>query len=172
MFAPKWSKVKKHLQSFISPSLINRVDFLIINYRKVHDNLGRAVITVDKKEVWNMCTITAERKKLENVRTSVNVYYLDGFVKTTARGDFAHKRMKEESFAQADFFDGLQQYFSTQIHVSLQSSNMLIKILALLDRRVGKRTLIRLFDTIQTESELVQFFYKLRCEACGINVYK
>lgn len=69
MFAPKWSKVKKHLQSFICPSLINRVDFLIINYRKVHDNLGRAVITVDKKEVWNMCTITAERKKLENVRT-------------------------------------------------------------------------------------------------------
>lgn len=37
-----------------------RVDFYIINYRKAHDGLGRAVIMVDQKEVFSMCTIKTE----------------------------------------------------------------------------------------------------------------
>ena len=56
MYNPKWSKAKKQLKSFICESLKDRIDFHIINYRKAHDQLGRAVITVDKKEVLNMCT--------------------------------------------------------------------------------------------------------------------
>ena len=177
MFEPKWSKAKKRLKGFISPSLKNRVDYQIINYRKAHDRLGRAVITVDKKEIWNMCTITAEiahgRKEYEMIRASEEVYDLDDHNKTIARWDLAHERIKGEGiFAQYDFFDALQQYFSTPVIVSLQSSNMLIKIFGLMDRRVGKRTLIRLVDSIQSEPELVKFFYKLRCEAEGIEVYK
>lgn len=177
MFQPKWSKAKMHLKCFLSPSLKNRVDYQIINYRKVHDRLGRAVITVDKKEIWNMCTITAEiahvRKECEIIRSSAEMYEMDSHNKTKARWNLAHEQIKGEGlFAQYDFFDALQQYFSTPINVSLQSSNMLIKILGLMDRRVGKRTLIRLYDSFHTESELVQFFYKLRCEAEGIKVYK
>jgi len=174
VYQPKWSKAKKHLKSFLSPSLKNKVDYQIINYRKAHDRLGRAVITVDKKEIWNMCTITAEiahvRKERAIIRTSAEVYDIDS---PNKRWDLAHEQIKGEGiFAQYDFFDALQEYYSTPINVSLQSSNILIKILGLMDRRVGKRTLIRLNGSFQTESELVQLFYKLRCEAEGIKVYK
>lgn len=47
-------------------------------------------------------------------------------------------------------------------------NNLLVKILGLIDKRVGKRTLARIKDTMQTESELIQYFYRLRCEAEGI----
>lgn len=55
----QWSKVKKKLEGFICDSLKNRVQFIVTNYRKAPDQLGRAFITVDKKEVLNMCTITS-----------------------------------------------------------------------------------------------------------------
>nr|WP_243519842.1 hypothetical protein [Priestia filamentosa] len=34
----------------------------MINYRKAHDGLGRAVITIDHKEIFSMCTIKTESK--------------------------------------------------------------------------------------------------------------
>ncbi|GAB6254935.1 hypothetical protein PSKAS_04570 [Peribacillus sp. N1] len=61
----QWSKVKKKIESFICDSLKNRVQFTVTNYRKAHDRLGRAFITVDKKEILNMCTITSDREMLE-----------------------------------------------------------------------------------------------------------
>ena len=78
MYNPKWSKAKKQLKSFICESLKDRIDFHIINYRKAHDQLGRAVITVDKKEVLNMCTITSDIaliRKEWDIRRDQNIEY-------------------------------------------------------------------------------------------------
>jgi hypothetical protein len=60
LYSPKRSKAKKHLLSFLCDFLCKRVDFHIINYRKAHDGLGRAVITVDQKEIFSMYTIKTE----------------------------------------------------------------------------------------------------------------
>lgn len=56
----RWSKLKKQLEDFICPCLKGRVEFWITNYRKAHDQMGRTYITVDGKEVVNMCTIKKE----------------------------------------------------------------------------------------------------------------
>lgn len=45
---------------------------------------------------------------------------------------------------------------------------MIIKILSLIDRRVGMRTLQGLKKSILNEKETIQYFYNLRCEAEGI----
>lgn len=45
---------------------------------------------------------------------------------------------------------------------------MLIKIFSLLDKRIGKRTLEKLKETIKIDAEIVNYFYKLRYEAEGI----
>lgn len=55
-----WSKLKKRLDSLVCDSLKGRVNFTVTNYRRAHDQLGRAFVTVDKKEVLNMCTITSD----------------------------------------------------------------------------------------------------------------
>lgn len=46
---------------------------------------------------------------------------------------------------------------------------LLIKILCVLDRRVGKRILRKRKEFILEENTLVQDFYKLRCDAENIH---
>jgi len=170
MYNPKWSKAKKQLKSFICESLKDRIDFHIINYRKAHDQLGRAVITVDKKEILSMCTITAEReiyRKEWDIREAQNVEYdVYNGGQNLDIGIQAHEMIKTEGiFAQYDFFDAVEKYLSSPIEMSLKSSNIIIKALSLLDRRVGKRTLQKLNESTDTEHEIIKYFFKLRCDA-------
>ncbi|MGG0383084.1 hypothetical protein ABEY69_08630 [Priestia filamentosa] len=44
-------------------------------------------------------------------------------------------------YAQYDFFSALEEYFSLPIEKVLRSSNSIVKMLCMIDRRVGKRTL-------------------------------
>jgi hypothetical protein len=167
----QWSKVKKKLDSFRCEILKDRVQFTVTNYRRAHDQLGRAWITVDKKEVLNMCTITSEtalnRREYE-IKREKQIPYTD-WSQNRSIGMEAHEWILNEGvFAQYDFFDAVEEYFQQSIEESLKSNNMLIKILALIDRRVGKRTLEKINESMLCEIEIVQIFYKLRCEAEGI----
>lgn len=174
LYSPKWSKAKKHLKSFICDSLQSRVDFQVINYRRAHDQLGRAVITVDKIEKLSMCTITAEREEYRRTwdkRIEMRDFDFDDVEKNRSLQDQAHKQLKKEGiYGQYDFFNALEKYFNAPIKDSLKSTDILIKILCLLDRRVGKRTLHKMKDAILHEHRLVQDFYNLRCEAENMSI--
>ncbi|MBY0099393.1 SF0329 family protein [Mesobacillus maritimus] len=172
LYSPKWSKAKKQLKSYICESLRMRVDFHIINYRKAHDQLGRAVITVDKVEKVSMCTITAERAEYARetkIRVENDHFNFDDITMNRDIQDQAHEQLKTEGiYAQYDFFTALEIYFNSSIEELLQSTDHLIKILTLLDRRVGKRTLLKMKETMILEPKIVQDFYQLRCDAEGI----
>ncbi|WP_026695415.1 SF0329 family protein [Peribacillus kribbensis] len=176
LYHPKWSKAKKHLMSFVCESLHSRVDFQVINYRRAHDQLGRAVITVDKVEKLSMCTITAERKEYyreREIRSHVNNFNNEDVTSIREIQNQAHEQLKKEGiYGQYDFFSALEDYFRSPITVSLQSKDMLIKILCILDRRVGKRTLCKMKESILEEGLLVQEFYTLRCDAENISCYQ
>jgi len=188
----RWSKLKEQLESFICPSLKGRVEFWITSYRKAHDQMGRAYITVDGKEVVNMCTIKKEiavyyaEKELKESENFVfnesdfrqdNIYELlrrEGFsedilsriARNRSINDIAHKKVEEQGiFSQYDFLEAVERFLNSPINESLKSDNSLMKTLALIDRRVGKRTLNMLKESIKHECELVRYFYRLRCEA-------
>lgn len=168
LYHPKWSKAKKHLMSFVCKSLQSRVDFQVINYRKAHDQLGRAVITVDKIEILSMCTITAEREIYDREK-GIQIQLSDVSEEHLFNHHIIEEQLKEEGiFAQYDFFAALEEYFSSSIETSLKSNNKLIKILCMLDRRVGKRSLSKMGQSIAAENTSVQYFYKLRCDAENI----
>ena len=173
LYHPKWSKAKKRLMSFVCEPLHSRVDFQVINYRKAHDQLGRAVITVDKVEMLSMCTITSEREEYyreRDIRLQLDDFNYDNVFNNRAIQDQAQEQLKMEGiYAQYDFFSALEEYFHSPIEASLKSNDMLIKILCILDRRVGKRTLRKMKESILEEKTVVQDFYKLRCEAENIN---
>lgn len=135
-----WSKTKKQLERFLCSSLKDRVEFFCSNYR-MHEGIGRTYITVDGNEVYNMCTLKRD-------------YY---------------RQPKEGIYSQVEFMEAVDQYLNSPIEVSLKSNNVLIKILVLLDRRVGKRTLKNMKSQILNEEDIVQYFYKLRCDAEGIS---
>jgi hypothetical protein len=172
LYHPKWSKAKKRLMSFVCESLHSRVDFQVINYRKAHDQLGRAVITVDKVEMLSMCTITAEREEYyreRDIRIQLDDFSNDNVFNNLSIQEQAQEQLKMESiYAQYDFFSALEEYFNSPIEVSLKSNDLLIKILCILDRRVGKRTLRNMEESISEQKTLVQDFYKLRCDAENI----
>lgn len=172
LYHPKWSKAKKRLESFICESLRSRVDFHMINYRKAHDQLGRAVITVDKIEKLSMCTMTVmnvEYYKELQIRYRDNNFKFDDVTHNLNVQNEAYQQLSKVGiYGQYDFFIALEQNFNSSIEAALKSSNPLIKILCMLDRRVGKRTLHKLKHAILAEPELAQDFYKLRCEVENI----
>ena len=51
------------------------------------------------------------------------------------------------------------------IQTSLASDNPIVRMFAVLDRRVGKRTLEKLKDEIDRQPEWLQYFYRLRLGA-------
>ena len=130
-----WSKTKKHLESLICDSLKERIGFHCSNYR-MHDGIGRVYVTVDGKEVFNMCTL-----KRDYYRTPV-----------------------EGIYSQVEFIETVHLYFNTPIEEALKTHNPLVKLLLVLDRRVGKRTLEKLKVNIENEEDIIRYFYKLRCE--------
>lgn len=162
----QWSKTKKQLEHLLAPSLKGRVQYHVINYRKAHDRLGRAVITVDKKEIINMCTYRSDNKLYEKEWALKDICH---FKEDSHTFEKAHEIIKAEGiFAQYDFFDAVEEYMNMPIQKALQSGNRVIAILTLLDRRIGKRTLQAMSSFIGNELQVIQSVYKLRCEAEGM----
>ena len=69
-----------------------------------------------------------------------------------------------------DITDAIRIYTQSPISVSLEHDNPIVRLFAVLDYRVGKRTLLKLADTIECQPQWLQFFYHLRLEAEGLEV--
>ncbi|MBR0354870.1 MAG: hypothetical protein IJK35_05830 [Oscillospiraceae bacterium] len=70
---------------------------------------------------------------------------------------------------QYDFYRSFEEYDTQDIEKSLASGNPLVRVLAVLDRRVGKRRLKRLAEQgFSDEPEWVQTMIRLRLEAEGV----
>lgn len=166
----KWSKLKKKIESFICDSLKDRVQFTVTNYRKAHDQTGRAFITVDKKDVFNMCTLSSNNAlytKEQEIMVQQNIDYdvYNGQQNVDIQAQAHEMIMADGIFSQFDFFDIIEEYFNLPIEKALTSDNILVKIISVIDRRVGKRTLKKMSESVKQEKEIVQYFYHLRCEA-------
>ncbi len=55
--------------------------------------------------------------------------------------------------------------YAWNIEKSLTSENLLVRIFAILDRRVGKRTLIKMQENILDEPDTFREFYAIRVKA-------
>lgn len=186
----QWSKMKKTLEDFLCPSLKGRVSYGVTNYRKAHDEMGRAYIRVDSKEIINMCTIKKEMAIFKEQRTIKNSQdfvekqekedivfeilrkegfseeCLDSIIQNRETHDIAKENIESKGiFAQYDFWRAAEAFLNLSIEDALKSTNTLIKIFALMDRRVGKRTLNSIKEFIQSENQWVQTFYQIRIEA-------
>jgi hypothetical protein len=156
----QWAEVRKILeQDLLCDSLKGRVRYFATRYRKAHDGIGRVSILVDEKEIVNMpfsvederYTETHKRKKDEPDKSLKEIHEI-------VCADFAKKGL----FSPGDFGSALDEFLSTDIHESINSNNHLIRMLAILDRRIGKRTLEKIKPTKSDLPEWLQFFYDLR----------
>ena len=161
----KWSKRKNNVESFFADSVKGRVELRSTRYRGTHDKEGRGYITFDKEEIWNMCTLSfysIEYERIDEIVKRENITPYEAQM-------IAHDELASEGkFNQYTYYGSLDEYCNNSIEESLISDNLLIRCLAMLDRRLGKRRL-QSFD-LKTESEKVIQFLKIRCECEGLPV--
>lgn len=69
-----------------------------------------------------------------------------------------------------EFSDALEEYRNQPIQDSINSYDPLVRMFAILDRRVGKRTLEKQKNNIELQPEWLKQFYKLRLDAEKISV--
>lgn len=153
-----WSKRKKKVESFFSDSVKSHIELRSTHYRGTHDEEGRGYITFNKKEIWNMCTQTfysIEYDLIDDIVLKENISAYEA-------QKIAYQRLSSEGkYSQYTYYESLDEYCSNSIEESLSSQNVLIRCLAMLDSRFGKRRLQK-FDLSQ-ENLKVKEFYKIRC---------
>ena len=64
-----------------------------------------------------------------------------------------------------EFCDALKIYRNQDIQASISSENPLVRMFAVLDRRIGKRTLEKLKETVDSQPAWLAKIYRLRLDA-------
>jgi len=157
-----WSGLNQQLNECLCISLKNRVSYFLTRYHEVHNSYGRAAIRLDGKELvvfsWSdmrkqECD-TDKRRKENGIRES-DILELE------------NKWEKEGTLSEWDFLQAATDFLQMPIADALNSENCLIRIFAIMDRRVGKRTIQQIHDfgIYKTYPEWVQQFYSLRFNA-------
>ena len=83
--------------------------------------------------------------------------------------DRAHAYALEQgTFDQRVFYEAFGIFDNQSIEKSLVSENPLVRIFALLDRRLGKRRLLALEESMEQELDWVRAFYVIRMQAEGL----
>lgn len=155
MHNSSWSKIRKILEEDrLCPALRDRVQYFMTRYHDAHDDYGRFCVRVDGKEY--VCgSVYQVRFKLPPVP----------WTELRAKSDAAG------IYHVWEFGDAINAYLDDlSIEDALTSDDLLVRMLAVLDRRVGKRRLPTIAAAMKNEPEWLQFFYRLRLEAEGYDV--
>ena len=163
-----WSDIRKTLeQDRLAPSLRGRVQYFITRYREAHDDHGRISVRVDGKEAFKSSVFDVFKIDPEIERRMD-----EQFSELTGRDRWNKENellITEGAASEGMFYYAFREYDTQSIEQSLESKNALVRVLAILDRRVGKRRLASIKERgFDGEPEWVQFFYRLRLEAEGL----
>ncbi len=151
----QWSKLKSRIKDFICPELRDRIDFHLTSYRESHDGADKVWVTVDGQRVFSCNHYPYEWAEAEA--------YHDGL-----SGEEVKELLREREIQRPkDFGDAMRAYLDMSISEALKSSDPLVKAFALVDRRLGKRTLEKL-EIADSDHTLVKAFLALRLGSAHI----
>lgn len=183
-----WNKLKKQLESFLSPSLEGRVTYSSTGYRYSADKKNQCYILVDKKEVLNTrmsdlnikwyqteqevkadpnVSIHITDEEIEKVRRDSGGKIPEERLAVIARNQILNAYAKDVLKAQvdllkSDFGKVALEYLSKPVEECLGSDDVLLNIFALMDRRVGKKRVVALENAYRLKHPVVRYFYDLR----------
>ncbi|OBZ12632.1 hypothetical protein [Bacillus sp. FJAT-26390] len=183
-----WSKLKQNLESFLSPALNGRVEYLATSYRYSPDKAGLCNIAVDKKNILNMSDATnlirwyqteLEIKNDSDIQIPITNEEIEAVRKDTKgnvpedrliviarsrkKSDYAKELLSAQSaLSKSNFIVIANKFLSISIEESIESNDILLNILALVDRRVGKKRILNMSEKMKLKHPIVQYFYELR----------
>lgn len=158
-----WSKLRKQLEERICDELKGRVKFISATYRKQHDTPGRVAILIDNIEVFDMSTLKWSNKIDELESKKYKEY--DKGNKYLSTYEESKRELEEIGIVpQWDFYNRAHEFLNMNIEDAINSNNKIINILAVMDRRVGKRSLQKLKDKFNNDLDIIVKIIDLRLE--------
>ena len=162
-----WSGLKKQMEALLCDALKGQIAYTYTRYNKDRGSFGRAAITLGKSEViafsWDVETDIQWADEYTACLENPNADQA-----TVHAALMKDKWMPQGTLCHHDFLHAVADYLNTDVQTALRSDNYLLRVFAFMDRRVGKRTLVRLEDSTESLPAWVKQFYRIRCEAESI----
>lgn len=183
MIVLQWSKTKSTLESFLCEKLKGRIQLYATVYRKFYDEPSRVWITFDQREILSASDVTyaVEHSKLYEQLKEQNqlkpiLYHEDWasmFHSSERQALLQASHVAENILIDQSIFKSyhlyapFMKYSSLSIEEAMNAENIIVRAYSMLDRRLGKRRLKKLYFTEDTHPLIIDF-YKIRCEVEGI----
>ena len=174
-----WSSIRKRLeQDLLCEKLRGRVKYFRTIYHSAPDEYGRFAIRVDGKEVfranpynereiWKIEREIKEEKHIPPREWTGKEDLYDEENRQTE--ETARRRAADEGFVDSfDIPQAIRKYLNQDISASLSDEDPVVRLFAILDRRVGKRRLQGISEHVWEHPAWLQTFYRLRLDAEGI----
>ena len=163
-----WSGIRNKLENdYLCPALRGHIQYFAASYSKSADHEGRAAIRLDGVEVLRSNYYAYE----QNYWNRYQALRREGIGQDDRTAPFrlAHEgTLNDGCFDNGFFYEAFHEFDNQSIEKSLVSKNPLVRILALLDRRLGKRRLLALEESMEQELDWVRAFYVIRMQAEGL----
>lgn len=161
-----WSGMRKYLeQEMLADSLKGRVRYGCTTY-----------VGMDGSHIFEICIDGKQIKRFS--WETVNAYFIDNGYTTHKNpsgigeywADFwalldKYSMADRTEYTDEEFASALEKYRNQDIQKSIRSNNPLIRMFAVLDRRIGKRTLAEMKEEIDAQPQWLQQIYALRLSA-------
>src|SRR5258708_11901754 len=172
----KWSRLKKLVEERLAPTVHGRISLHQARYRRTREEVGRVWLSIDGREVISFNTnsyvakraaLGAEIRAANDLRPYGDAGQHPAYLAADAEAEASLRRSGEydDYHAVADLVRSL----SLAIEVALMDESPLLRALAILDSRVGKRRLRALLSAAD-EHAFVRSVVALRCEAEGVSI--
>jgi len=160
-----WSGLRKQVHERMAASVRHRVRLQVTHYRRAHDAEGRWALEIDGAEVGGIGCIRAhwaEYEIIERLRRERG-----GSVAELQR--VALEEIRAEGRHPVNTLrDAVEEYFRLGITAARESKDVVVRSLALCDRRFGRRRLLALREEPPAHPMELAVF-RLRIEAEGID---
>ena len=163
-----WSDLKNRLEKeLLCDSLKGRVEYYYTSYHEVRNAYSCGGLRVDGKNAFRFSWNKGYEQEAD-----ISRYWEEKgrFDWNDVPQELQEKWDRECIYGDGDFIAAIQKLFHLPIEEALVSEDMIVRMLAVLDRRTGKRTLRKLAADEKTKvlPEWLKNVYRLRMEAEGI----
>ena len=149
MMNGSWSGTKKYLeQEMLCPALQGRVTYHLTRFRSAGDEGGVFTVCLDGEPVKRFgfqSAAKALRKQGFDIRHAWDIPF-----------------DQRDEYTDDEFAEALKTYRNQPIGASLDSENPIVRMFAIVDRRVGVRTWSKLRETIHGQPEWLRRLFEAR----------
>ena len=159
-----WSGIRHKLEiEYLAPNLRGHIQYFATSYSKSPDHEGMAAIRYNGKEIikgnyWNQYMKAHLFPKDDTYDRRMRESF--PFIDNTA--------LELGVFDQRCFYQAFEEFDNQNIDKSLPSDNLIVRIFAILDRRVGKRRLLSMRELMENQPSVFQEFYAIRMHHEGL----